>query len=84
MTNVVNVHDAKTHFSKYLDRAASGHEVIFGKHGKPVAKLVPLPQKQPRKPGILKGKGYWIADDFDETPPEILEALDRPIDEHTA
>lgn len=37
-----NVHDAKTHFSKYLNLAAAGEEIILAKAGKPVAKLVPL------------------------------------------
>ncbi len=39
---VRSVHEAKTHFSKYLARAAAGEEIILAKAGKPVAKLVPL------------------------------------------
>jgi prevent-host-death family protein len=71
---VVNIHDAKTHFSKLVDRAAAGEEIIIGKAGKPVAKLVRYEeQREPRKPGALKGK-IWISPDFDEPDPE-LEAL---------
>lgn len=49
----VNVHDAKTHFSKLLDRAHGGEEIVLAKAGKPYAKLVPFsdPDKPKRKPG---------------------------------
>ena len=40
--NVINVHDAKTNFSKLLERVASGELIIIGKSGKPVARLEPL------------------------------------------
>ena len=66
MSDVINVHDFKTNYSKYLDEAVGGKEILLGKHGKAVAKLVPLQQtKSPRLPGALKGK-VWISDDFDE------------------
>lgn len=80
MTSVINIHDAKTHFSKYVDEVVLGNEVIIGKHGKPVAKLVPFSPVQniSRKPGILKNK-LWVADDFDEMPDEIIASLDEDI-----
>jgi prevent-host-death family protein len=40
--NVINVHDAKTNFSKLLERAANGERIIIGKAGKPVARLEPF------------------------------------------
>ncbi len=40
--NVVNVHEAKTNFSKLLDRVAHGERIIIGKAGKPVARLEPI------------------------------------------
>lgn len=48
-----NVHEAKTHFSKLIDRAHSGEEIIVAKGGVPYARLVPLAQtlRPPRKPG---------------------------------
>jgi prevent-host-death family protein len=66
MSDVINVHDFKTNYSKYLEEAVGGKEILLGKRGKAIAKLVPLQQtKDPRLPGALKGK-VWISDDFDE------------------
>jgi prevent-host-death family protein len=44
--NVVNVHEAKTNFSKLLERAANGERIIIGKAGKPVARLEPFSNTQ--------------------------------------
>ena len=53
MTATINVHEAKTHFSKLLDRAHAGEEIILAKAGKPYARLVPIEAapKPQRKPG---------------------------------
>ncbi len=51
----VNIHEAKTHFSKLLARAHAGEEIIISKAGQPWAKLVPLKELQERIPGIAKG-----------------------------
>ena len=53
MSATVNVHDAKTQFSKLLDRAHSGEEIIVAKSGRPYARLVKLEDtpKVSRKPG---------------------------------
>ncbi|MEO7689685.1 MAG: type II toxin-antitoxin system Phd/YefM family antitoxin [Sphingomonas sp.] len=53
MTATVNVHEAKTHFSKLLERAHAGEEIILAKAGKPYARLVPIEAapKPERKPG---------------------------------
>ena len=65
MLDLVNVHDLKTNYSKYLDKVASGQEILLGKHGNVVAKIVPIAQaQQPRHPGVLKGK-VWMSSDFD-------------------
>jgi prevent-host-death family protein len=65
MVKQVNVHEAKTHLSRLLEEVAQGEEIIIGKAGKPVARLVPYqPPRQPRKPGALKGQ-IWMADDWD-------------------
>ena len=71
---VFNVHEAKTHLSRLLDRVVEGEEIIIAKSGKPVAKLVRLPA-EPRQPGRLKGQIH-IGPDFDEPlPEEILSAF---------
>ncbi len=55
MTVTVNVHFAKTHLSKLLDRASGGEEIILAKAGKPYAVLGPLPPPiANRRPGRLK------------------------------
>ena len=62
---IVNIHEAKTHFSKLVDKAMNGEEVIIGKSGKPVVKLIAIQGKKPKRvPGALKGK-IIISDDFD-------------------
>lgn len=67
----LNLYEAKTQLSKLVDRAAAGEEIVIAKAGKPMARLVPLEQRRPRKSGFLKGR-IWIAEDFDETPEEII------------
>ena len=70
-----NIHEAKTHLSRLVERAAGGEEIIIAKAGKPMAKLVPYQEdKKPRKPGSLRSK-IWIADDFDELPEDIAAAF---------
>ena len=72
---IVNIHQAKTHLSRLLERAAKGEQIIIGKAGKPVAKLVSYrPSEKPRKPGIWKGR-VRIAEDFDSLPAEVERAF---------
>ncbi len=51
----INVHEAKTNFSKLLERAHAGEEIVISKAGKPYARLVPLAAEGPRRPGLLRG-----------------------------
>ena len=68
---LINVHEAKTHLSRLLERVAHGEEIVIGKAGKPVAKLVPYREAQgPRSPGAWQGR-VRISPDFDELPREI-------------
>jgi prevent-host-death family protein len=69
----INIHDAKTHFSRYVEEAAQGKEIIIAKAGKPVARIAPLVAvKAARKLGLLDGKAR-IPDDFNEPlPDEVL------------
>lgn len=69
--HIVNIHHAKTHLSKLVEEVKEGKEVIIGKAGKPVAKLVPYKEVvKPRKPGLWKGK-IWVSEDFNEEDEEI-------------
>ncbi len=68
---VFDIHGAKTHLSRLLDRVARGKEIFIAKSGRPVAKLVRV-ATEPRTPGRLKGR-IRISADFDEPlPDEIL------------
>ncbi|HKW77411.1 MAG TPA: type II toxin-antitoxin system Phd/YefM family antitoxin [Terriglobales bacterium] len=70
----VNVHEAKTNFSKLLQRVALGEEIIIAKAGVPVARLVPVhPAKDERQLGLYRGQ-IWMADDFDAPLPDDLLA----------
>lgn len=71
----VNIHEAKTHFSRLVEEAAKGKEIVIARAGKPVARLVPLKSAKRRKRiGVLKGQFLRIGDDFDAPlPPELAE-----------
>lgn len=57
MALIVNVHDAKTHFSRLLEQAHAGQEIVLAKAGKPYARLMPLaPDSGVRRPGRLAGQ----------------------------
>ncbi len=62
----INIHEAKTHLSRLVERAAAGEPFIIAKAGKPMVKVIALtPAAAParRKLGFLKGK-YNVPDDF--------------------
>lgn len=76
----INVHEAKTHLSRILDRVASGESVIIGKAGKPVAVLSPYaPSTKSRKPGSLKGR-IRISGDFDADDELVSDLFEGTID----
>ncbi len=69
MSDVVNVAAAKAHLSELLDRAAAGEEIVIARAGRPVARLAPLREREPRRPG---GASHWnIPDDL------FLEPMDK-------
>jgi len=70
----VNIHQAKTQFSRLVDLAAGGEEIIIAKSGRPVARLVPYQVKgAARRPGDMRGK-IRIKRNFDEPLPKKLLA----------
>jgi len=71
---IVNIHEAKTNFSRLVDAVSQGEEIVIAKSGRPAARLVPIQgQKVVRKPGALKGK-IRVAEDFDAPLPDDLAA----------
>jgi len=71
----INIHEAKTHLSRFVEQAAAGEEIIIAKAGKPVAKLVPLhPRPRRRKLGIAAGE-FTVPDDFDAPLPDDVLGL---------
>lgn len=64
MSDVINIHEAKTQLSKLLSRVVQGEEIVIARAGRPIAKLVPVQADQTRRPGRYAGQGY-IAEDFD-------------------
>jgi prevent-host-death family protein len=73
----VNVHEAKTRFSRLLRRVAAGEEITIANRGVPVARLVPVPAEETtRKLGTLRDQ-VVIPDDFDAPlPDEVLRAFE--------
>jgi prevent-host-death family protein len=68
----VNIHEAKTHLSRLLQRVAAGEEVTIARAGTPVARLVAVETKNKVRPlGMDRGR-IWIADDFDAPLPDDL------------
>ena len=68
----VNIHEAKTHLSRLLQRVAGGEEVIIARAGVPVARLIAVGTKSKTRPlGFARGK-VWVADDFDAPLPDDL------------
>ncbi|MBI4885289.1 MAG: type II toxin-antitoxin system Phd/YefM family antitoxin [Actinobacteria bacterium] len=79
---IVNVHEAKTHLSRLIDRAAAGEEIVIGRAGKPVARLMPLGTKSPRIFGALAGQ-LWMSDNFDEVDEELIDLFEGRGDDHS-
>lgn len=83
-TEIVNVHAAKTHLSRLLERAEAGEEIVIARAGKPIARLVPyLPDRPKRVFGALKGQ-IRILPGFDEMDAEIIkdfeDSIARPLE----
>jgi prevent-host-death family protein len=72
---VVNIHEAKTHLSRLLQRVVAGEEVSIASSSTPVARLLPLDPQKKRPLGFARGQ-VWVADDFDAPlPDDLLKAF---------
>ena len=73
---IINDYEAKANFSKLLDRVADGEEIVIGRAGKPLARLVPFrPKREPRVPGEFAGR-IRMTKDFDAAPDWLLDAFE--------
>jgi prevent-host-death family protein len=72
----VNMHEAKTHLSRLVERVEGGEEIVIGRAGKPAAKLVPIPRTKTgkRKLGGWEGKIEMPSD-------EEWERMDKEIEQ---
>lgn len=70
----VNIHEAKTHLSQYLEEVEQGETVVLCRRNQPVAELRPLPahRQTPRPIGLAKGQFTVPASFFEELPEETL------------
>ena len=72
----MNIHEAKTHFSRLVERVEAGEEILIARAGRPVARLVPLRARTaPRRPGLWRGRVH-IAPDFDRTDESLLDTFE--------
>lgn len=71
----VNIHEAKTHLSRLVERVQAGEEIIIAKAGRPAARLVPIEgARKPVKIGGLRPPGA-VPDDFNTMFEQEIEAL---------
>ena len=71
MADIVNIHEAKTHLSRLLERVQAGEEITIAKAGKPIATLRAVDPRPPdRIRGLSRGK-LVIHEDFDDPIPEL-------------
>lgn len=73
--HITNIHEAKSHLSKFLELVFQGEEIIICKAGKPIAKLIKYSQEdKPRIPGYWKDKIH-VSEDFDDLPASLARAF---------
>lgn len=72
----INIHEAKTHLSRFVDLAAAGEEIIIARAGKPVARLVALETSQPAPRTLGLGKGrFTLPENFDALAADEIRAM---------
>jgi prevent-host-death family protein len=73
---IVNIHQAKTHLSRLIERVETGEEIVIARAGRPVARLVQYRARtSPRVPGAWRGLVH-VAPDFDQTDDALLDAFE--------
>ena len=78
----IGIRELRGKLSDYLRQAQKGARFLIVSRGEPVAELIAPTEKEtvrePRQSGLMKGQ-IWIADDFDEWPPDILQSFEKPL-----
>jgi prevent-host-death family protein len=75
--HTVNIHEAKTHLSRLIDRAAQGEPFVIAKAGKPMVKVIAVESPSPhqaRRVGFMTGQ-FTVPDDFDRMGAGEIEQL---------
>ena len=74
----VNIHQAKTHLSRYVDRAVAGETVVLCRRNKPIAEIRPLrqPTAEPRPFGLAKGAFSVPPSFFEPLPDDEIAAFE--------
>ena len=77
----LNVHEAKTHLSRYLNRLTEGEKIILCKRNVPVAEILPLKRArtEPRPVGLAKGRFVVAAEFFEPLPDDVLDAFEGKL-----
>ncbi len=71
----VNVHEAKTQLSRLLEEVRAGKDVVIARAGRPIARLIPIEDEAPRRPGLAKGRVTNAF--FEPLDPDELAAWDQ-------
>ena len=72
----ISVYHARAEFSRLIERALAGEDIVITRRGKPAVRLVPVEQASPqRKPGALKGLVTVPDSFFDPLPADVIDAF---------
>jgi antitoxin (DNA-binding transcriptional repressor) of toxin-antitoxin stability system len=74
----LNIHEAKTHLSKYLAKLKAGDRIVLCRRNQPVAEITPLPEApaRPRPIGLAKGRVVVPRSFFEPLPEEVLQTFE--------
>jgi antitoxin (DNA-binding transcriptional repressor) of toxin-antitoxin stability system len=72
----LNVHEAKTHLSRYLERVEHGETIVLCRYNRPIAEIRPLPNVEPKTRVFGLDQGNLVV------PPEFFEPLDNEMLEY--
>ncbi|CAN1212060.1 Antitoxin [Tumidithrix helvetica PCC 7403] len=77
----INIHQAKTNFSRLLSRVENGEEIVISNRGIPIAKLVPFRTSLDRRSSLGQDRGKFVVpDDFNAPlPEELLAAFEGDV-----